>query len=231
MGSITAIIAAAGQGKRMGVGRNKQYLSLIGQPILARTLAVFQSSPLIDDLVVVVARGEVDYCVREIVQKYRFFKVSRVIAGGKERQDSVFEGLRHLQDDCSLVVVHDGARPLLTPVILSRVIQQAELDGAAVAAVPVKDTIKVVDEDGLVVTTPGRKQLWAIQTPQVFRRDILQSAYEQAYRDGFWGTDDASLVERLGLPVRVVMSSYDNLKITTPDDLILAETIWQRRTD
>lgn len=231
MGRVTAIVAAAGQGKRMGAGFNKQYLILHGQPILARSLALLETSPLIDDLIVVVADGEVGYCDREIVNKYGFDKVSQVIVGGKERQDSVYQGLLHLKDDCSLVVVHDGARPLLPPAVLSRVIERAETDGAAVVAVPVKDTIKIVNQQKLVVNTPSRERLWAVQTPQVFQREVIQRAYEQAYCDGFWGTDDAGLVERIGHPVRIVTGSYDNLKITTPEDLVLAETIWQRRIE
>lgn len=226
---VTAIIPAAGQGKRIGAGINKQYLLLAKMPLLLHTLQVFQKEPLIDEVVLVVGKDEVSQCKQELVDKYGLFKVRSILPGGKERQDSVYQGLQALSPDCRWVVVHDGARPLLTSEVLCRTIKTAREYKTAVAAVPVKDTIKVAGEDGIVLSTPDRKNLWIIQTPQVFDRFFLEKAYEKAYNEGYYGTDDASLVERLGIKVKLVIGDYENIKITTPEDLDLAEAILDRR--
>lgn len=226
---ISAIIPAAGQSSRMGLGKNKQFLLLSGKPVLAHTLTIFQASAEIEEIIIVAASGEEEYCQREIVDRYGFSKVSQVIAGGKERQDSVYQGILALQSDTDLVVVHDGARPFLTTEMISTAIQSSLNSDGAIAAVPVKDTIKIVNSEGIVKTTPCRDQIWSVQTPQTFRYSILRKAHEKARNEGFLGTDDASLVERTGGKIRVIPGSYENLKVTTPEDLIIGEAILKRR--
>ncbi|GAB6085533.1 2-C-methyl-D-erythritol 4-phosphate cytidylyltransferase [Alkaliphilus crotonatoxidans] len=225
MGKIktTAIIVAAGKGTRMGANINKQYIQLLGKPLLAHTLSVFERSPLVEEIILVVGKDEIPYCQIHIVEGYRFKKVSRIVEGGKERRESVYKGLLAAESFPELVVVHDGARPFLTEAMLQEVLREAKEVGAAILAVPVKDTIKVVDEKQLVVSTPFRESLWAVQTPQAFRYSLLKDAHCQGQLPGI--TDDAMLVEALGHPVKVVMGSYSNLKITTPEDLLLAEEI------
>lgn len=226
-----AIILAAGQGKRMKAGCNKQFLTLGGQPVLAQTLAVFEASPHITDCIVVARAEECAYCQQEIVEKYQLRKVRAVVAGGAERQDSVYQGLLALPEDCQYVAVHDGARPLVTEALIRRVLETAEPDCGAVPGVPVKDTIKRTDAQNLVLETPPRASLWSVQTPQIFAREQLVAAYEAALAEGYYGTDDASLVEHQGGAVRICMGSYDNIKLTTPEDLPLAESILCRRIE
>ena len=166
---------------------------------------------------------------KEIVSSYSLPKLHRIVPGGKERSHSVYQGLKALPEDCSWVGVHDGVRPFFTLSLLERVINTAKAYGAAIPGVPVKDTIKVCDEKGMVTGTPPRHSLWSIQTPQAFRRDWLVEAYKKAKEYNITATDDAGLVERLGKPVKVVRGDYENIKITTPEDLALAELIWERR--
>ncbi len=227
MEKIVALIPAAGVGRRMGeiAEINKQYLPLGGHPALALTLKVFQESPLIDQIVPIVREEEIDYCRTFVVERYGLAKAARIVPGGPTRGDSVANGLAAVAgEEWDLIVVHDGARPLLTEKLLADVIEAAKKTGAAVAAAPVKDTIKRVDSMGLVVETLPRDELWAIHTPQAFKAEVLLEAYSRAREDGFQGTDDASLVERLGCPVAVVRSSYANLKLTTPEDVIMARS-------
>jgi 2-C-methyl-D-erythritol 4-phosphate cytidylyltransferase len=217
-----AIIPAAGTGSRMQAGVNKQYLLLAGRPILAHSLALFAAHPRIDRICIVVPADEIDYCRAEIVARYGQDKVSAIIAGGSTRQDSVANGLLGCNaaiDD--LVLIHDGARPLLRAMDLDALLAAAAKSGAATLGVPVKDTIKEV-QDGVIVATPERSSLWQVQTPQVFRYGLLLAAHSQANADGFTGTDDAMLVERLGHAVTMVAGSYRNIKITTPEDLVIA---------
>lgn len=228
MPHVTALIAAAGQGTRMASDVNKQLLLLRGKPLLAETLNIFQQCPEVDQIILVAGVGEAEEFQR-LTERCQLSKVKQIVIGGRQRQDSVAEGLKNLSPACDLVAVHDGARPLLTSAHLAAVIQAAAETGGAVLAVPVKDTLKLVGPTGLVESTPDRSTLWAVQTPQVFQKEILLKAYAQAARDGFYGTDDASLVERCGYPVQVVMGSYENIKITTPDDLALAELLLRRR--
>lgn len=221
-----AIIPAAGTGSRMQAGVNKQYLLLAGQPILAHTLALFENHPHIDHICLVVPEEEIDYCRDVIVDRYALLKVRTVIAGGPTRQDSVAHALRGCgakADD--LIVIHDGARPLLSPFCLDDLLAAAALSGAATLGVPVKDTIKRV-RAGLIMATPGRSELWQVQTPQAFRFELLFTAHAQARADGFSGTDDATLVERLPHAVAMVMGSYRNIKITTPEDLVIASALF-----
>jgi len=211
-------------GKRMGAGSNKQYLLLDGMPILAHTVRVFQEAPFIDAIYLVIPEQEIPFCQSEVVDRYGFSKVQPIIAGGTERQHSVRNGLDAMkgseQDD--LVLIHDGVRPFISTEVLRRAAAAAGEFGAAVVAVPVKDTVKVV-RDGAIIDTPAREQLWLAQTPQAFRYGLIRSAHEEAAAEGFLGTDDASLVERQGGQVRIVTGEYGNIKITTPEDMVLAE--------
>ncbi|SMB84468.1 2-C-methyl-D-erythritol 4-phosphate cytidylyltransferase [Desulfonispora thiosulfatigenes DSM 11270] len=223
------ILLAAGQGKRMNSDTNKQYMHLFDKPILAHTLDVFQNHPLIDEIIVVTRQEELDFCQKEIVERYNFSKVNRIVIGGKERQESVFNALRVVDKENCLVVVHDGARPLVTPRIISEVIENAKITRASIVAVPVKDTIKRVNSSKLVVETLKREELWAVQTPQVFTKEIITKAHERADRENYLGTDDASLVEKIGQSVNIVLGSYENIKITTQEDLDIAINILRRR--
>ena len=228
-GRVAAVIPAAGQGKRMGGGTVKQFLPLKGKPILAHTLDVFEAASAITEVVLVVSEDYVAACQKDIVQRYRLKKVRRIVVGGAERQHSVYNGLLALDKSVDLVVVHDAARPLITPDLLNWAVSEAWERGSVVMAVPVKDTIKVVGATGLIHDTPERRRLWAAQTPQIFPYGVLLGAYEKARREAFVGTDDASLVERLGQAVHVIEGSPENMKITTPEDLLLAEMILERR--
>ena len=219
---VGAVIVAAGKSERMG-DVDKMFASLGGEPLLLRTTRPFQQSPLIDQVVVVVS-GEREIQCRHLVTGPQWSKVSDVCLGGRRRQDSVAEGLKRLAN-CDWAVIHDGARPLVTVELIERGLEAAKETGAAVAAVPVTDTIKVSDEDGNVRETPPRQNLWAVQTPQVFSIKIIRDAYQNADEDV---TDSASLVERLGYRVKIFMGSDNNIKVTTPADLALAEILWRK---
>lgn len=220
-----ALIPAAGMGKRMGASINKQYLKLGGVPIVARTIAVFEQSPFISGICLVIPADEIPYCREHVVEAGGFTKIMEIVAGGSERQHSVMNGLNALQRYASVddvVLIHDGVRPFITEQLLRESIDVArECDGALVA-VPAKDTIKTV-RDGIVRGTPDRDTLWQAQTPQSFRFGIIHAAHCAAQADRFIGTDDSSLIERRGGEVRVIRGDYRNIKITTPEDLILAE--------
>lgn len=221
---VTAVFPAAGSGKRMRAGMNKVFLELAGKPILVHTLLRFSSSRAIDSLVVVVAEAEVSY-IKELLQGVHGLKPFKVVPGGAERQYSIYNGLKAVPEDTEIILVHDAARPLVSTAAIEKVVAGAREVGGAIAAVPEKCTVKVVSADGLVQTTPPRETLWEVQTPQGFRREILMEAYRKAEEDGFLGTDDSSLVERIGCPVKVVMSDYRNIKVTTPEDLTIAEAL------
>jgi len=227
--NVGVVIPAAGQGKRMGASLNKQFLALRGIPLLAHTVSVFQSSDQVREIVIVGAKDDIPV-IEEIVESYRLDKVAAVPIGGAVRQESVFAGVQALSAATQRVVVHDGARPLLTLELFHRFLAEAEETVAAITAVPLKDTVKLVNQEGWVVETPPREQLRAVQTPQVFERAVLEEAHRRAAQTGFIGTDDASLVEWLGYPVKVLEGSAENIKITTPDDLWLAEKILAART-
>ncbi|MDD2309518.1 MAG: 2-C-methyl-D-erythritol 4-phosphate cytidylyltransferase [Desulfuromonadaceae bacterium] len=220
-----ALIPAAGMGKRMGASINKQYLQLAGMPIVARTIAVFEHSPLIDAIYLVIPPEEIAYCQEHVVEAYGFRKIAAIVPGGVERQNSVLNGLNAMQDQLSaddVVLIHDGVRPLVNGNMLRESITTASCHDGAVAAVPVKDTIKTV-QDGIINDTPRRENLWQAQTPQSFRFGIIHAAHQSAEADGFSATDDASLIERSGGEVHIIRGDYRNIKITTPEDLILAE--------
>lgn len=219
---VTVVFPAAGQGKRMKAGMNKVFLELSGKPILIRTLLAFSACGLIDQLIVVVGEGEVN-AVKAVLKLVPGLKPYQVVAGSDERQYSIYNGLTHLSKDTEIVLVHDAARPLVPIQVIEDVIVEARRSGAAIAAIPEKNTIKIVDENHVVSATPERSSLWSVQTPQGFQKDILVQAYQKAQMEEFLGTDDASLVERLGIPVKVVPGDYCNVKITTPEDLFVAE--------
>ena len=220
-----ALIPAAGMGKRMGASINKQYLHLDGMPIVARTISVFERSPLIDAIYLVIPAEEIPFCREHIVEAYNFCKVAAIIPGGKERQHSVMNGLRGMREhvsDGDVILIHDGVRPLITEEVLRESIAVARSHDGAVVAVPAKDTIKSV-ENGNVTGTPDRNTLWQAQTPQAFRYSVIYSAHQAAETDHYLGTDDSSLVERTGGLMRIVQGDYHNIKITTSEDLVLAE--------
>jgi 2-C-methyl-D-erythritol 4-phosphate cytidylyltransferase len=222
---VGAIIVAAGRGERMG-DIDKMFANLGGKPVLARSVSVFEASPLIDQVVIVLGEHNIERG-KKLLADEGWPKVTDVCAGGKRRQDSVAAGLKRLKD-CRWVLVHDGARPLVTADLISAGLEAAKESGAAACAVPVRDTIKMAGDDGFVIGTPPRQKLWTVQTPQVFRSDIITDAYRQT---AFEATDDASLVERAGGRVRLYRGSYGNIKITTPEDLALAGVLWQKRGD
>lgn len=220
-----ALIPAAGMGKRMGASVNKQYLLLDGMPIVARTIAVFENSPLIDSIYLVIPAEEIPYCREHVVDAYDFRKVAGIVPGGEERQNSVMNGLNAMKSHVSaedIILIHDGARPLITETLIQKVIQTAAREDGALVAVPVKDTIKSVSDE-IVTGTPERQSLWQAQTPQAFRFSVIHTAHLQAVADRYTDTDDSSLVERRGGCVRIVSGDYRNIKITTPEDLVLAE--------
>lgn len=223
--NLRVVIVAAGQGKRMMSNINKQYLSLNGRPVLSYSLDFFEQLDIVEEIVVVTGEKEIDYCEQEIIKRFKYNKVSAVIPGGKERQDSVWAGLQRIGTDTGLVAVHDGARPLLSSVVFFRLLKEAEEWGAAIPGIASKDTIKMVDKEGSVCQTLDRSTLFAIQTPQIFNYGQLLTAYQQAYQEDFRGTDDASLFERYIGRVKMVEGDYNNLKITTPGDLIIAEAL------
>ncbi len=228
-----ALIPAAGMGKRMGASINKQYLHLDGMPIVARTIAVFEQSPLIDAIYLVIPADEIPYCRQHVVEACGFRKVVAIVAGGRERQNSVMNGLaimrEHVSDD-DIVLIHDGVRPLITEKLLQESIDIARSGDGAVVAVPAKDTIKTV-ANGIVTGTPDRETLWHAQTPQAFRFGVIYAAHRAAESGNFMGTDDAALVERSGGRVRIVRGDYRNIKITTPEDLVLAEAFLASGTE
>ncbi|OEU53487.1 MAG: 2-C-methyl-D-erythritol 4-phosphate cytidylyltransferase [Desulfuromonadales bacterium C00003096] len=220
--SVFVIIPAAGMGRRMGAAVNKQYLPLNGRPILAHTIALFDQHPLIDKIYLITPADEFELCRREVLEPNSFAKVQELVPGGAERQDSVRNGLLACAAGPEdILLIHDGVRPLLQPALIDKLVAEVQARGACLVGVPVKDTIKQV-VDGRIEGTPERSGLWQAQTPQAFRYGQILDAYQRAQQDGFRGTDDASLVERLGQSVTVVAGSYRNIKITTPEDLLLA---------
>lgn len=225
----TAIIVAAGKGTRMSAGMNKLFMRINGKPLLAHTLQIFQSCKAIDSIIIVTGRQEMQLCKEQILDTYGFDKVDKLVCGGGERQQSVLNGIRSLNESCSIVVVHDGARPIVSDGIIERCIEGAELYGAVSAGMPVKETIKLVNEEGFVEYTPERERVWITQTPQAFKMDIIREAHETANIKGIKGTDDAFLVEHMGIKVKMIEGNYENIKVTTPEDLIIVETIINKK--
>lgn len=220
-----AIIPAGGSGRRMGGGVAKQYLLLAGVPIVVHTLRAFQTSPLIDEILLAVPEADIGHVRSDLVGPYGLSKVSLVLAGGEQRQDSVRKALSHVRDGQDIVVIHDGVRPFVTGELIERAVSGARAFGAATIGVAVRDTVKAVDPEGRVTRTVPREGLWLTQTPQAFRREVILAAYDRAAAEGFYGTDDASLVERTGMAVRMIPGDENNIKVTTPADLGRGEMI------
>ncbi|MGN0157042.1 MAG: 2-C-methyl-D-erythritol 4-phosphate cytidylyltransferase [Lachnospiraceae bacterium] len=225
-----AVVLAAGSGKRMGSTTKKQYMLIGDKPVLYYSLKTFQES-FLDEIILVVSAEDIAYCQTQIVEKYGFDKVKHIIEGGKERYHSVARGLECIKD-CDFVFIHDGARPMVTSEILLRLYNCVKETGACVAGMPVKDTIKIVDEENTIISTPERRKLWMVQTPQVFSFSLIRDAYRQLMEKeqellekGIIVTDDAMVVETLtGHPVKLTEGSYENIKITTPEDIRIAES-------
>lgn len=228
----TAIVLSAGKGKRMQSKIHKQYLLIDDKPVIYYSLKAFEDS-FIDSVVLVVGKDEEEYCRKEIVEKYGFTKVKAIVQGGKERYHSVYNGINAICWDCDYVYIHDGARPFVTQEILKRVYEQVVKTNACVIGMPSKDTVKIADNDGYVSTTPKRDLVWTVQTPQVFSYSLIKDAYAQLkeqeetiLEQGITITDDAMVVEYFKkIPVKLVEGSYQNIKITTPEDLKIAEIL------
>lgn len=234
-----AVVLAGGRGKRMGTTVAKQYLLLRGKPVLCYSLEVFESSDLIDEIILVVGKGQIPYCQREILEKYSFHKIKAVTEGGAERYHSVWEGLRILEQEKmkGFVFIHDGARPFVDEEMIRRAYERAQISRACVVGMPVKDTIKIADESGCIHMTPKRSLVWQIQTPQVFASELIIPAYRELterehelLEQGIQITDDAMVVENVcKCPVHLVEGSYENIKITTPEDLEIAEIFMEKK--
>lgn len=236
--NCTAIVLSAGQGKRMGTSVQKQYIELQGKPIIYYTLSVFQKSEIIDDIILVVGKDQLKYVQEEIVRKYHFTKVKTVVEGGHERYASVWQGLKareydkyyeNIQD--GYVFIHDGARPFVDEEMLERAYDTVRKYKACVAGVPSKDTIKLINEEQFAVTTPEREYVWAVQTPQVFEKTLIFEAYARLMEEEcVHVTDDAMVVEQMmHLPVKLFEGSYENIKITTPEDLDIARIFLSKK--
>lgn len=228
MERFAAIVLSAGKGSRMNSDVHKQYMILEGKPVIYYALQAFSESP-VDEIVLVVGAGETEFCRKEIVDKYHFTKVTQIVEGGKERYHSVYEGLKACPD-ADYVMIHDGARPLVSQKLITSAMEDVKKCGANIAAVPVKDTIKLVNEEHMVMDTPRRDLLWSVQTPQSFSRSLILSAYQKMLQQEDADiTDDAMVVEQYGAKnVHVIMGDYENLKITTPEDLLTAGSFLRR---
>ncbi len=229
IGKNYAVILAAGRGIRMGGDLPKQFLPLLGKPVLAHALQAFDGAPSIDGVVLTAEKSNVAYLKEEFLQKYPTTKPVIVIEGGEDRQQSVYNALTIAIRDADIVAIHDGVRPMITIEVIEACIAAAITFGASVAGMPVKDTIKQVSTEGFVLHTPERSTLWQVQTPQTFRYNLILEAHCQAIAKGFRATDDSALVERLGRSVKMVDGGYDNIKITTQEDLLSASLLLQAR--
>ncbi len=219
------IIVAAGKGRRMNSAVAKQYIELKGREILSYTVETFNKSRFINEIVLVTGEADVESVKNNIVKKYGFDKVKAVVSGGSERQYSVNNGLKLVSADCDVVLIHDGVRPFVADKYIESLINTAYEHGACVLGVPVKDTIKVCDSENTIASTPERSSLWIAQTPQCFGYEIIKKAYDKAMQDGILGTDDSMLAERTGIKIKMVEGDYNNIKITTPEDLYIGERI------
>lgn len=219
----SVIIVAAGSGKRMNMGINKQFIKLNKKEIIAHTIEAFYKNKNIDEIIVCIKKEEEELFKKEIIDKNKFKNI-KIAYGGKERQDSIYNGLRKLSNECNIVLIHDGARPFVDDRIINESISTAMEKKAVVVGTPVKDTIKIVN-DGNIEGTPSRATLWSAQTPQTFEYDLIIRAYDEAYKNNYYGTDDSMLVENIGQKVTMIMGSYDNIKITSPEDIGIGEQI------
>ncbi|MFH1077043.1 MAG: 2-C-methyl-D-erythritol 4-phosphate cytidylyltransferase [Pseudomonadota bacterium] len=220
--NAVGIIVAAGKGERMSGPVRKQYRFLGPFPMLVHSLFAFEQSRLINSIILVVDPSDLEFCRTQILGPYQFQKTVQITPGGETRQRSVYNGLKLVTKNCDIVVVHDGARPLVSQFVIDKSVEIAREFGACIVAVPAHDTIKLV-EDHFVQTTLPRNQVWIAQTPQTFKRGLIIEAHERALKEGVKGTDDAALIERLGFKVRVLQGDYRNIKITTLSDLKVAD--------
>ena len=226
---VCTLIPAAGKGHRMMHAVKKPYIKLAEKPILTHTIQRFEQNSAVDAIFVIVDAADVAACHATVLEPYAFTKVQSLVAGGATRQESVQKGIHALPADVDFVIVHDGVRPFVTDETIFACLAAADEYGAAVAAVPVKDTIKVANQDGFVLETPMRERLWTVQTPQVFRKTLLIEAHQIAQQRQLTATDDAALVEQLGFPVKLVHGNYENLKITTQVDLQIAALLLENQ--
>lgn len=226
---VVALVPAAGRGLRMGGSVPKQFLSLGGEPLIVQSLRTLQAASTVDQIILAVPSADIDYCEKEIVSRHRFTKVTKVVAGGAERQDSVRHALAEVPAGTEIVLVHDAVRPFMTQRMIDEVVASARKHGAAIVALPMRDTVKQVRPDGVIERTVDRTPLWLAQTPQAFRRDWIETAHRQAHAEGVRATDDAFLVEWLGHPVAVVEGSGENIKVTRPEDMVIGEAILASR--
>jgi 2-C-methyl-D-erythritol 4-phosphate cytidylyltransferase len=224
-----ALVPAAGRGLRMGGNVPKQFLVLGGQPLIVHSLRVLQAAAVVDEIVLAVPETDMEYCLTQIVTPHHFTKVTKVVPGGKERQDSVRHALEASPEETEVVLVHDAVRPFLTEQMVETVVAAARKTGAAIVALPMRDTVKEVGADHIIERTIDRRPLWLAQTPQAFRRDWLLGAHRKAHAEGVHATDDAYLVEWFGQAVSVVDGSGENIKVTRPEDLVIAEAILASR--
>jgi 2-C-methyl-D-erythritol 4-phosphate cytidylyltransferase len=213
----------------MGGSVPKQFLALGGQPIVIHSLRALQASSAIDEIILAVPQSEMEYCLAKIVKPHHFTKVTKIVPGGQERQDSVRHALEEVAEDVEIVLVHDAVRPFVTERMIAEVVSEARAKGAAIIALPMKDTVKQVGADRIIERTVDRSPLWLAQTPQAFRRDWLLAAHRKAHGEGIRATDDAYLMEWCGHPVSVVEGSGDNIKVTRPEDMIIGEAIFASR--
>lgn len=225
---VSCIVAAGGKGSRMGAEINKIFLDLCDIPVIAHTLKVLNDCDLINEIIIVTAECDLPGC-NDIVKEFGFSKVKTITVGGKERQDSVSNGIREVSDNADIVMVHDAARPLVTNENLIEVINAAIEYGAAALGVPEKNTLKQVDENGFIVKTIDRNNVYAIHTPQVFTKNVIEQIYKNAYEQNISATDDCALAEIMDVKIKMVEDSYENIKITTQDDLVIAEQILYKR--
>lgn len=228
---VSVIIPAGGSGSRIKSKKAKQYLSLNQIPILIHTLIVFERMKMINEMILVVPENHLFYVQKELLPPYKLTKIKSVVAGGKERQDSVKNGLNEISDKTDIVVIHDAVRPFIHEKIIYAVVSEAKKTGAATAGVMSKDTIKIIKRNNLIAETIPRDNVWLTQTPQAFKYEILKKAYKKAYKDKFYGTDDATLAERIGQKVKMMEGSYENIKITTPEDIIIAKALMKNKQD
>jgi 2-C-methyl-D-erythritol 4-phosphate cytidylyltransferase len=230
MMKTVAIIPAAGAGVRMGTEQAKQFLDLCDKPLLAVTLEKFQVCPSVDSIILVVPSHDVDYCQKEIVDRYQFNKVHKVVAGGERRQDSVRLGLEATEGQYEWVLIHDGVRPFIEPSLIEEMVKAGTKERAVITAMPAKETVKKVGENGLIIKTYDRKQVYLVQTPQAFRFNDIMAAHQKAFLEN-WDemTDDALLIEKMGIRVKVVPGSENNIKVTTPHDLELIRFLMERK--
>jgi 2-C-methyl-D-erythritol 4-phosphate cytidylyltransferase len=226
---VVALVPAAGRGLRMGGAIPKQFLSLGGEPLILQSLRTLQAAPGIDQIVLAVPLADVEYCENEIVSRHRLTKVTKVVEGGAERQDSVRSALAQVHPETEIVLIHDVVRPFMTLQMIAEVVAVAKKEGAAIIALPMRDTVKQVRTDGTIERTIDRTPLWLAQTPQAFRRDWIEAAHTKAQAEGVRATDDAFLVEWLGYPVAVVEGSGENIKVTRPEDMVIGEAILASR--